>query len=328
MQRVSHGDGGGIDVLHLIDDDVPAPGPGQVLIKVHAAGVNRPDVMQRSGTYPPPPGASPYLGLEVAGVVESLGEGVTTWVPGDRVCALTAGGGYSEYCVADASHCLPVPTTLSLAQAAALPETYFTVWANLFDPLRVGEGKRLLVHGGSSGIGLTAIQLAREAGALVFTTVGSDEKARACQDAGAHRAINYRKENFSAVIADETAGRGIDVVLDMVGATYVERNIQSLAIDGCLVQIGTLEGSRFEFDVSPIIMRRLTITGSALRPRSIAQKASIAKGLHDRFWPVLNERRCLPVVNAIFPMNRVREAHELMESNRHIGKIVLQVDTR
>lgn len=325
MKRIAHGAGGNADVMRLVDDERPAPGPGEVLIEVHVAGVNRPDVLQRSGNYPPPKGASPYLGLEVAGIVAAVGIGVDTWRVGDRVCALTPGGGYAEYCLADARHCLPVPEGLTLLQAAALPETYLTVWANLFDRARLESGQSVLVHGGSSGIGLTAIQLAREFGATVYTTVGNGQKARACVEAGARRAINYREEDFAAVIAQETDGRGVDVIVDMVGAPYIVRNIASLALEGCLLQLAFLEGSRFEFDATPVMLRRLTLTGSTLRARTAEQKAAIVQSLHKKVWPVLEKGRCLPVIHAVFPLARATEAHLLMESSAHIGKIMLTV---
>ena len=325
MKRITHGAGGQADVMQVIDDERPVPGPGEVLIEVHVAGVNRPDVLQRSGSYPPPKGASPHLGLEVAGVIAAVGSGVETWKTGDHVCALTPGGGYAEYCLTDARHCLPVPTGLSLLQAAALPETYLTVWANLFDRAHLEAGQSVLVHGGSSGIGLTAIQLAREFGATVYTTVGNADKAKACVAAGARRAINYREEDFAAVIAQETEGRGVDVIIDIVGAPYIVRNIASLALEGCLVQLAFLEGSKFEFDATPVMLRRLTLTGSTLRARSAEQKAAIVKRLHEKVWPVLAQGRCLPVIHAVFPLDRASEAHRLMESSQHIGKIMLTV---
>jgi putative PIG3 family NAD(P)H quinone oxidoreductase len=325
MKRIVHGAGGGAEVMQLVDDDRPTPGPGEVLIEVHVAGVNRPDVLQRSGNYPPPKGASPHLGLEVAGVIAAVGPGVDSWRVGDRVCALTPGGGYAEYCLTDATHCLPVPEGLTLLQAAALPETYLTVWANLFDRARLASGQSVLVHGGSSGIGLTAIQLAREFGATVYTTVGNAEKATACVAAGARRAINYREEDFAAVIAQETEGRGVDVIVDMVGAPYIVRNIASLALEGCLLQLAFLEGSKFEFDAAPVMLRRLTLTGSTLRARTAEQKAAIVERLRAQVWPVLSEGRCLPVIHAVFPLARVVDAHRLMESSKHIGKIMLTV---
>lgn len=325
MKRIDHGEGGGIEVLRVVEDDMPMPGPGQVLIEVRYAGVNRPDVLQRSGSYPPPAGASPYLGLEVSGIIAAIGEGVTQWTCGDLVCALVPGGGYAEYCVTDATHCFPVPAGLSLMQAAGLPETYMTVWANLFDPRRLKAGSSLLVHGGSSGIGLTAIQLAKAFGARVFTTVGTNEKAEACAALGADIAINYRNEDFVAVIAGRTEGRGVDLILDMVGASYIERNLQCLAVEGTLVQIAFLEGSRFCFDAMPVMLRRLTFTGSTLRARSREQKARIAEGLRREVWPLLEAGHCHPQIFKTFPMVQVQSAHALMESNRHIGKIILSI---
>ncbi len=325
MKRIEHGAGGNADVMKLVDDERPTPGPGEVLIEVHVAGVNRPDVLQRSGNYPPPKGASPHLGLEVAGTIAAVGEGVDRWKVGDRVCALTPGGGYAEFCLTDARHCLPIPGGLSFLQAAALPETYLTVWANLFDRARLASGQSVLVHGGSSGIGLTAIQLARQFGATVYTTVGNADKAKACVAAGAQRAINYREEDFAAVIAQETEGRGVDVIIDMVGAPYIVRNIASLALEGCLVQLAFLEGSKFEFDATPVMLRRLTLTGSTLRARSAEQKAAIVGRLQAEVWPVLAQGRCLPVIHAVFPLARAADAHKLMESSTHIGKIMLQV---
>lgn len=325
MKRIEHGAGGNADVMQLVDDDRPVPGPGEVLIQVYVAGVNRPDVLQRSGNYPPPKGASPHLGLEVAGVIAAVGSDVERWKVGDRVCALTPGGGYAEFCLTDARHCLPIPDGLSFLQAAALPETYLTVWANLFDRAHLVSGQSVLVHGGSSGIGLTVIQLACEFGATVYTTVGNADKAKACVAAGAQRAINYREEDFAAVIAQETQGRGVDVIIDMVGAPYIVRNIASLALEGCLVQLAFLEGSKFEFDATPLMLRRLTLTGSTLRARSAEQKAAIVERLQAKVWPVLAQGRCLPVIHTVFPLARASDAHKLMESSTHIGKIMLVV---
>ena len=326
MKRIEHGAGGNADVMQLVDDERPVPGPGEVLIQVHVAGVNRPDVLQRSGNYPPPKGASPHLGLEVAGVIAAVGGGVDRWKVGDRVCALTPGGGYAEFCLTDARHCLPIPDGLSFLQAAALPETYLTVWANLFDRAHLVSGQSVLVHGGSSGIGLTAIQLACEFGATVYTTVGNADKAKACVAAGARRAINYREEDFAAAIAQETQGRGVDVIIDMVGAPYIVRNIASLALEGCLVQLAFLEGSKFEFDATPVMLRRLTLTGSTLRARSAEQKAAIVERLQAKVWPLLAQGRCLPVIHTVFPLARASDAHKLMESSTHIGKIMLTVN--
>lgn len=325
MKRIDHGSGGGADVLRVVDDVCPPPAAGQVLIEVHYAGVNRPDVLQRSGSYPPPTGASPWLGLEVSGVIVAVGEGVTLRKPGDAVCALTPGGGYAEFCVTDARHCLPIPAGVTMVQAAALPENYFTVWANVFDRAGLGAGMSLLVHGGSSGIGLTAIQLGNAFGATVYATAGSGEKLQACVAAGATWAINYRSEDFAEVIARETSGRGVDVVLDMVGAPYVERNLRCLALEGCLLQIAFLEGSHFDFDATPIMLRRLTLTGSTLRARSDDQKADIARRLEAAVWPLLEQGKCLPVIHSVFPLENAGAAHALMESSLHIGKIMLSV---
>jgi NADPH2:quinone reductase len=325
MKLIDHGTGGAAEVLRLVDAQRPAPQPGQVLIEVHYAGVNRPDVLQRSGSYPPPPDASPYLGLEVSGTIVALGEGVTAWQVGDAVCALTPGGGYAEFCVADASHCLPVPRGVSMEVAAALPETYFTVWTNVFERGGLKAGQTILIHGGSSGIGLTAIQLAHTFGARVLTTVGNEAKAAACRQAGADRAILYRSENFVDVVGEETAGKGVELILDMVGGDYIERNLRCLALEGCLVQIAFLEGSRVNLDAMPIMLKRLTFTGSTLRARSTSQKAAIAAEVKARIWPLLEQGKCLPTIHATFPLSQAAQAHALMESGAHIGKIVLQV---
>lgn len=325
MRHVDHRPGGDADCLRLVDGPVPEPGPQDVLIKVAYAGINRPDVFQRSGSYPPPPDASPLLGLEIAGEIVALGAGVTGWKVGDQVCALTPGGGYAEYCVAPAEHCLPVPTGFSLLEAAALPETYFTVWSNVFERGRLQPGETLLVHGGTSGIGLTTIQLAKQFGATVFTTVGSSEKAEACQRAGADRVINYHEEDFVEVTKQATDGNGVDVILDMVGGDYIARNLKSLAIEGRLVQIAFLKGSKVELDTSAIMRKRLTFTGSTLRPRSREEKAGIANALQSKVWPLLEQGLCRPVIHATFPLADVAEAHRLMESSKHIGKIMLEV---
>jgi putative PIG3 family NAD(P)H quinone oxidoreductase len=303
----------------------PQPGPGEILIEVHFAGINRPDVLQRAGRYAPPPGASPILGLEVAGTVAALGNGVTEWKLGDRVTALTPGGGYAEYCVAPALHALPLPQGMGMAEAAGLPETWFTVWANLIDLGRLKAGERLLVHGGSSGIGLTAIQLARHVGAQVIVTVGSEEKARFCRDFGADHAINYREEDFVAKVKELTAGEGVDVVLDMVGAPYLQKNVTLLRRDGRMVLIAFLEGSKAEFDFMPIMLKRLTITGSTMRPRTLAEKAAIRDALLKNIWPEIAAGRLRPHIHATFPLAEAGAAHRLMESSVHIGKIVLQV---
>jgi NADPH:quinone reductase len=317
---------GGPEVLRLATGPVPVAKPDEVLIRVLAAGVNRPDVAQRQGVYPPPPGASPILGLEVAGEVAAIGGQVTQWRVGDHVCALANGGGYAEYCAVPGSQCLPWPRGYDSVRAGALPETSFTVWANLFQLGRLSPGETALVHGGSSGIGVTAIQLAHEFGARIFVTAGSDDKCTACLGLGADAAINYRTQDFAAEVKTLTAGRGVDVVLDMVGAPYAARNLRSLAIDGRLVMIAFLEGSKVpEFDLVPILVRRLTVTGSTMRPRTTAQKGAIAAELLARVWPVLDAGRCAPVIHATFPLAQVAEAHRLMESSQHIGKIVLTV---
>jgi len=325
MRHIDHRPGGGPECLRMAEGPVPEPGPHDVLVRVAYAGINRPDVFQRSGSYPPPADASPLLGLEISGEVVALGAEVSGWKVGDQVCALTPGGGYAEYCVAPAEHCLPVPAGLSLLEAAALPETYFTVWSNVFERGALQPGEAFLVHGGSSGIGLTAIQLAKQFGATVYTTVGSSEKADACRRAGADRVINYHEEDFVEVLKQATDGSGVNVILDMVGGDYIPRNIKSLAVEGRLVQIAFLKGSRVELDTMPIMRKRLTFTGSTLRPRSRAEKAGIAKALQDKVWPLLDQGLCHPVIHATLPLAEAAEAHRLMESSKHIGKIMLEV---
>ena len=316
---------GGPEVMELVEGPLPQPRPDEVLIRVLAAGVNRPDVAQRQGSYPPPPGASPILGLEVAGEVVAVGAEVTQYSPGDRVCALTNGGGYAQYATAPAAQTLPWPAGYDALRAAALPETYFTVWANLFMLGRLAAGETLLVHGGTSGIGVTAIQLAREFGARVFTTVGSAAKVRAAEALGAV-AINYSEADFLGEIRKATDGRGVDVVLDMVGAAYFPRNIRALALDGRLVLIAFLQGSKLEtFDLAPIMTRRLTVCGSTMRPRTTAQKGAIAQALRERVWPVLAAGRCGPVIHRTFKLAEAAEAHALMQTSTHIGKIMLDV---
>jgi putative PIG3 family NAD(P)H quinone oxidoreductase len=313
------------DVLVPVERPTPIPGTGEVLIHVAAAGVNRPDVFQRRGRYPPPPGASDIPGLEVAGTIEALGDGVTGWRGGDQVCALVSGGGYAEYCVAPAPQCLPVPDGVGLIAAAAIPETYFTVWTNVFERGRLRHGDALLVHGGSSGIGTTAIQLARAKGARVFATAGSREKCNACERLGAERGIDYHVEDFVAAVKELTGGRGVDVVLDMVGGDYFARNLRSLAFDGRLVVIATLQGTKAELDIQFMMQRRLTITGSTLRIRSVAEKAAIAEGLRAQVWPLLESGAVKPIVHAQFPLRDAAAAHRMMESGAHIGKLVLVV---
>ena len=315
---------GGPEVLRLVQTPVPTPGPADILIRVAAAGVNRPDIQQRLGKYPPPPDASPVLGLEVAGMVAALGADARGFALGDRVCALVNGGGYAEYCVAPATQCLPWPAGYDAVRAAALPEAYFTVWANLFGHGRLASGESALIHGGTSGIGVTAIQLAVAFGATAYATAGSDEKCAACEKLGAAHAINYRTADFANEIARLTDRRGVDVVLDMVGAPYTARNLRCLARDGRLVQIAFLEGSKVEnLDLMPIMLRRLTVTGSTMRPRTAAEKGEIADALRTHVWPLLEAGRCGPVIHAVFPIDLVADAHRLMESSAHIGKIML-----
>ncbi len=327
MTQIVTDGAGGPEVMRPAQGPTPQPQPDEVLIRVQAAGVNRPDVAQRRGVYPPPPNASPILGLEVAGEVVAVGAAVHALHTGDRVCALANGGGYAEYCVAPEAQCLPWPEGYDAIRAAALPETYFTVWANVFMLGRLARGETLLVHGGSSGIGVTAIQLADAFGATVYATVGNAAKAEACRRLGAAAAINYRESDFLDEIRRLTEGRGVDVVLDMVGAPYFPRNLRALAIDGRLVQIAFLQGSKLAegFDLTPIMVRRLTVTGSTMRPRSTAQKGAIAAALREQVWPVLAHGRCGPVIHAVFPLAEVAAAHALMESSAHIGKIMLRV---
>lgn len=322
---IDHGTGGTPDCLRLAEREMAAPAGRQVLIEVAYAGVNRPDVLQRSGSYPPPPGASPYLGLEVAGTIVAVGPDATRWQVGDRVCALTPGGGYAQYCLADERHCLPVPRGLDLLSAAAIPENYFTVWTNVFERARLAAGEKFLVHGGSSGIGLTAIQLARAFGAEVWTTVGNQEKAEACLKAGAQHALIYRDTDFEADIRQATGGQGVDVILDMVGGAYINKNLRLLAVNGRLVQIAFLEGSKAEIDALPIMTKRLSFTGSTLRPRSDEDKGAIAQALADKVLPLMEQGRCLPLIHEVFPLEEAAQAHALMESSRHIGKIMLKV---
>ena len=302
---------------------VPEPAAGEVLIKVAAAGVNRPDVLQRQGGYAPPPGTSDIPGLEVAGEIVALGAGVEDLSTGDSVTALVAGGGYAEYCAAPAPQCLPVPGGLSLTEAAALPETFFTVWSNVFDRGGLQAGEVFLVHGGSSGIGTAAIQLAKAFGARVFATAGSADKCRACEDLGAEKAIDYRDEDFVATVKEASGGKGADLILDMVGGDYIARDIELLAPDGRLVFIAFLRGPKAEINFMPVMRKRLTVTGSTLRPRDIAFKGAIAQALRDRVWPLISAGQVKPVMYKTFPLAEAAEAHRLMESSAHIGKIVL-----
>ncbi len=326
MTYIAHGDGGGPEVLVPATGPVPVPQPDEVLIRVMAAGVNRPDVQQRKGKYPPPPGASPYVGLEVSGEVVTVGAQVAAFKPGDRVCALVNGGGYAEYCTAPAAQVLPWPDGYDAIRAAALPETYFTVWANLFDIGGLKAGDTVLVHGGSSGIGVTAIQLAKAFGATVYVTAGTDAKCRACGELGADAAINYRNADFVEEIKRLTDRRGVDVVLDMVGAPYMARNLRCMATDGRLVLIAFLEGAKVaEFDFTHVMTRRLTITGSTMRPRTTAQKGAIARALKEKVWPLLAAGKYGPVIHKVFPLAEAAQAHALMESSAHTGKIMLEV---
>lgn len=314
---------GGPEKLVPCTRPVPQPAPGEVLIQVEAAGVNRPDVMQRRGLYAPPPGATDIPGLEVAGRVVALGADAAGWKVGDAVCALVQGGGYAGFCTAPAGQCLPVPKGLSMLEAASLPETFFTVWSNVFDRAALAEGESLLVQGGSSGIGVTAIQMARALGHRVFATAGTPEKCAACVQLGAERAINYKTEDFVAVVKEATGGRGVNVILDMVGGSYIGRELQCLAEDGRLAIIAALGGSKAEIDTARVFMRRLTITGSTLRPRSVAFKAAIAARLREKVWPLIESGAIRPVIHSTYPLARAAEAHALMESSAHIGKIML-----
>ncbi len=323
MRAIAITQPGGPEVLQPVTLPTPAPGAGEVLIEVAAAGVNRPDVVQRQGFYAPPPGAPDTPGLEVAGTIVQLGAGVTGWSLGDKVCALVAGGGYAQYCVAPAVQCLPVPAGMDMIAAAAIPETFFTVWTNLFDGGHLQAGESLLVHGGSSGIGTTAIQIAKAFGARVFATAGSNDKCAVCIQLGAERAINYRNEDFVSVIKELTGGAGVNVILDMVGGAYVERNISSLAMGGRLVNIAFLEGSRVSLNLMPVMLKRLILTGSTLRPRSIAEKALIANALREKVWPLLAAGKLQPVIDSTYALEDAAAAHARMESSAHIGKLVL-----
>ncbi len=317
---------GGPDVMKLSAGPVPEPRPGDLIVKVDASGVNRPDIAQRSGNYPPPRDASPILGLEVAGTVVALGEGTTEFAIGDKVCGLANGGGYAQYCAVPAGQALPFPTGYDAIKAAAIPETFFTVWANLFQMAGLTEGERVLIHGGTSGIGTTAIQLAKAFGAEVYATAGSPEKCTACENLGVRRAINYREEDFVEVIKSETGGKGVDVVLDMIGARYFNRNLSALGRDGCLAIIAFLGGAVADtVNLAPIMVKRLTVTGSTMRPRTAEEKKAIRDDLKDQVWPLLESGVVAPVVHSVMPFEQVAEAHLLMESSKHIGKIVLDL---
>jgi putative PIG3 family NAD(P)H quinone oxidoreductase len=314
---------GAPDVLHLAERPVPVPGPGQVVLKVAYAGVNRPDALQRAGLYNPPAGASDLPGLEASGTIAACGAGVLGLQQGQQVCALLPGGGYAEYAVTQAAHCLPVPNGFDLKQAACLPETFFTVWSNVFQRGGLKAGERFLLHGGSSGIGTTAIQLARAFGARVFTTAGSDAKCRACLDLGAERAVNYRETDFVPIMQNEG---GADVILDMVGGDYIARNLDALADDGRLVQIAFLQGPKTSLNFTQVMTRRLTLTGSTLRPQSDVAKARIASSLLSQVWPLLSAGRIAPVIDSCFDLDQAAQAHARMETSKHIGKIVLRID--
>lgn len=325
MTAIAISEPGGPMVLKPEKRKLPEPAKGEILVRVRAAGINRPDVLQRKGAYPPPPGASDLPGLEIAGEVVACGEGTRRWTVGDTVCALAPGGGYAEFCVVPESNALPIPHGFTLTEAAALPETFFTVWHNVFERGGLKEGERFLVHGGSSGIGTTAIQLAKAFGAEVFTTAGSADKCSACVELGADRAINYREEDFVAVIKEATGGKGVDVILDMVAGDYVGRNYEAAAVDGRIVQIAVLGGPVASADFSRLMIKRLIHTGSTLRPRSVDFKGAIAAALEREVWPLLAERRIAPVMDMIFPLRDAWRAHERMEEGDHIGKIVLDV---
>ena len=325
MRYIAAREPGPPDVLALAEGPVPRPQAGEVLIEVSYAGVNRPDCLQRAGAYPPPADASPVIGLEVAGTVAACGEGVSAWKVGDAVCALTPGGGYAEYCTMPAAFCLPIPEPLTELEAASLPENYYTVWNNVFDRGALKAGETLLIHGGSSGIGLTAIQLAKRFGATVITTVGSDDKAAFCRGIGADHAINYRTQDFVAEVARITGKRGVDLVLDMVGGDYIAKNLKCLANDGRLVFIGFMQGGRAEVDWRHIMVKRLTITGSTLRASPTARKAEIAQALRAKVWPLFARGEVKPVIHRVFPLAEAAAAHALMESSAHIGKIMLAV---
>ena len=326
MKAIQIREAGGPEVLTLIDTALPAAGAGEVLIKVAAAGVNRPDCLQRRGLYPPPPGASELPGLEVAGIIAACGPGVSEFSPGDKVCALLAGGGYAEYCSVSALQCLPAPAGLSLLEAAAIPETFFTVWANVFELGQLQEGESLLVHGGASGIGTTAIQLARALGSTVYATAGSLAKVQLCESLGATRAVNYKDEDFLEVIKPLTGKQGVNVIFDIVGGAYLEKNIKLLATKGRLVVIGILGGAKGTLNLGLMLSKHITVTGSTLRARSPEAKGDIAAALHERIWPLIEAGKIKPVVQQSFPLADAAKAHTLLEANEAAGKLVLIVD--
>ncbi|MEQ8306277.1 MAG: NAD(P)H-quinone oxidoreductase [Hoeflea sp.] len=323
MRAIEISKPGGPEVLVAATRDKPAPSGSEILVRVAAAGVNRPDCFQRQGAYPPPKGASDIPGLEIAGEVVEVGETASRFKPGDKVCALVAGGGYAEYCVVDETNALPAPKGLTMMEAAALPETYFTVWHNVFQRCGLKAGESFLVHGGTSGIGTTAIQLAKAFGARVLATAGSDAKCEAMRELGADLSINYKETDFVEAVKEETGGKGVNLILDMVGGDYISRNYQAASVDGRIVQIAFLNGRKAEADFSLLMTKRLTHTGSTLRARDVAFKAQIADELRQQVWPLLNERKVLPVMDSIFPLAQASAAHQRMEDGEHIGKIVL-----
>ena len=326
MRAIEIATPGGPEVLTPVERPVPRPTAGELLVKVQAAGVNRPDVMQRKGGYPPPKGVTDIPGLEIAGTVAAIGEGVTGWKAGDPLCALVAGGGYAEYCLAPAPQCLPVPKGLSMIEAAAVPETFFTVWDNLFTRGRLTAGEWVLIHGGSSGIGTTAIQLARAIGAHVMVTAGSAEKCEACRRLGAEVAVDYREDDFVEAAKQATGGKGVDVVLDIVGGDYVTRNLNALGMGGRLIQIAVQKGTKAEIVVHLLMQKQITFTGSTLRPRPVAEKGAIAAALKARVWPLIEAGKVKPVIHATFPLADAARAHALMDTSAHIGKIVLTIE--
>ena len=326
MKAIEISQPGGSEVLRLVNREIPTPNHDELLIKVSAVGVNRPDILQREGKYPPPPGASDILGLEVSGTVCKVGELVQGHVEGEQICALVTGGGYAEYCTVPAAQVLPVPSGLDMIEAAALPEAFFTVWTNVFDRGNLQSGECFLVHGGSSGIGTTAIQLARAFGARVFATAGSADKCKACNQLGAERTINYKQEDFVKITKGLTDGVGLNLILDMVGGDYLQRNFSALAPEGRLVQIAFLEGSNVKVNLMPIMLKKLTFTGATLRSRPVEEKAQIADALKKRVWPLIESARVRPVIDSVIPLANAHKAHERMEASEHIGKIVLRVE--
>jgi len=328
MNYIQIEENGDPDVLKLSSQSVPDPGLDEVLIRVAAAGVNRPDIMQRKGLYPPPPDATDVPGLEVSGTVVKKGKNVAEPEVGSQVCALVSCGGYAEYCLASASICLPVPKNISLQHAAGIPETFFTVWTNVFERGQLKSGETLLVHGGSSGIGTTSIQLGKAFGATVYTTAGTQEKCEYCKNLGADAAINYNENDFEAEIKTLTENRGVDVILDMVGGPYFPKNIKILAVQGRLLQIALMQGYKAEVDFRPLLMKRVTLTGSTLRPRSVKEKAEIARALRKKVWPLMDSGTIRPIIHQTFPLEKAADAHQLMESSNHIGKILLKADEK